>query len=594
MFRKIITWLCMATLVLCMFSMNTSLIKVSAESDSINNSDLVTKYVPDNKVTLDENGTPDWVSSLIMAEVRLATCTSEGTIQAAVSVLDHYQEMGVNGLWITPVNDRGLDENGKFLNNGYGNLGPDTIDTTLTGTTDYTEGWKIFNEFVQEAHKRNIRIFLDVISWGVDNHSYLYQQHPEWFNGILFGGKAYDWSNEEFKSWYINTIVDVGVKSGVDGFRYDVEPCYAGYAVDKTIREKLTSLGRKMAYFSEMANDRNGAYDFEENGTGRYLENGFINGKYNIVDSVQTGEGIGSDYAQTLGISGESKYYTCTLSHHDNTDQYVKGSRLAIGYQAIFSPFIPLWYIGDEWNNPVIKEGQGATAALYFTRVDWNQLEVNRAFYEDVKKMIRVRLQYPEIFSQYAENHRDSNICKVSVTGLESLQAYARFTGDTGIIIVPNNNLHNADSPMTVYVPFEDMKMAYYESYVISDAYTGKVIAKGSIDDVYKFQATVNYDDVGAYIIKGYNPITLLADTSSTSSSSVDNVVADQSDNADTTTTVKVKVKKPTSDTSNSGLPTWAIVLIIVGGVIVVAGGTLTTIFLIRKKKKKLIIPPTE
>ena len=129
-------------------------------AEYIDNSKLVPKWVPDEEVKL-ENGTPEWTKGLIIMQCRISNATPEGTLQSAVKVLDHCSEMGVNCLMVCPVNDRGIE------GNGYTNLGPHTIDPKITGCDNYDDGWKVFRNFVDEAHKRNIRILLDVISWGV-------------------------------------------------------------------------------------------------------------------------------------------------------------------------------------------------------------------------------------------------------------------------------------------------------------------------------------------------------------------------------------------------------------------------------------------
>ena len=95
------------TIVSIIFS-GSYLMSSAADTKIIDNSDLMPKYVPDSEVKVNETGTPEWINTLIMAEVRIETCTEEGTFASAVKMLDHYQEMGVNGLWITPVNDTDL------------------------------------------------------------------------------------------------------------------------------------------------------------------------------------------------------------------------------------------------------------------------------------------------------------------------------------------------------------------------------------------------------------------------------------------------------------------------------------------------------
>lgn len=443
----------------------------------ISNADLIPEMKPDSLVSLDDNGTPDWANELIFAQVRISTATKEGTLKAAVEVLDHYAEMGVNALWICPVYEPG--EGG----NGYSNLGPHTVDPAITGTNDYNQGWLAVKKFVDEAHKRNIRILLDIISWGTVKGARLKEEHPDWYTGFdEWGGDAFNWKNEEFKEWYIKTAVDIVVTTGCDGFRYDVEPHYAGYAVDKEIRDRLHNLGIKPFMMSESGNERMNTYDCEQIGVTNsipgYFEEEpvyyFIN-RSDIVDSIKLGVNIGSGLWKQKNCGCEHRYYVNTVTCHDHRYPVVKGNRLAIGYQAIFAPFIPQWYIGEEWNNPLnIVEGNGGRV-LYFNTIDWNSknLPENNAFFEDVKKMIRIRRSFPEIFSVFPPHFKDSNICKVAASG-GGLQAYARYAGNTALLILPN--VFDESKKLNVKIPFDEMGFDINGTYRMIDAETGDVL----------------------------------------------------------------------------------------------------------------------
>ena len=459
----------------------------------ITNAALIPPIKPDSDVLLDENGTPDWADGLIFAQVRIISATKEGTLKSAVSVLDHYTEMGVNALWICPVYEPGVG------GNGYSNLGPHTVDPAITGTTDYEKGWLAVKDFVDEAHSRNIRILLDLISWGTVKGAPLKEEHPDWYTGLdEWGGDAFDWKNEEFKEWYIQTAVNIVVTTGCDGFRYDVEPRYAGYAVDKEIRDRLHKLGRKPFMMAESGNERRGAYDCEQIGVTNsipgYFEEEpvyyFIN-RSDLVDSIKLGVNIGSGLWKNKNCGCEHRYYVNTVTCHDHRYPVVKGNRLAIGYQAIFAPFIPQWYIGEEWNNPRnIIEGNGGSV-LYFNEINWEAKNIpeNNEFFEDVKKMIRIRRSYPEIFSAFPPHFKDSNICKVSATG-GGLQAYARYADSTALLILPN--VFKEAKELKVTIPFDEMKLNTNAKYLVKDAATGETLMSGTAAEISEFTVTVS------------------------------------------------------------------------------------------------------
>ena len=49
----------------------------------------IPKYLPDDQVQM-ETWHPDWVKSMVLAQMRVESATAEGTFQAAIRVLDHY------------------------------------------------------------------------------------------------------------------------------------------------------------------------------------------------------------------------------------------------------------------------------------------------------------------------------------------------------------------------------------------------------------------------------------------------------------------------------------------------------------------------
>lgn len=470
----------------------------------IDNADLLPKYVPQDQVTVDGNGTPDWVSEMISAEVRIATATREGTLKSAVRVLDHYAEMGVNTLWLCPVYQPGKDDG-----NGYCNIGIHSVDPKITGTDDFAAGWRAVGRFVKEAHKRNIRILLDVITWGTIYGAPLYTEHRDWYRDLeVWGGNAFDWGNTEFKEWFYDHLENIARTTDCDGFRLDCEPWYATAKVIGEFRSRLSAKGRKLFFMAEDRNLREGAYDCEQVGVNPTAVADFYNSKppiyyfldrFDMVDSIKNGKNIGHETCVEKNEGCMFRYYVNTVTCHDNRYPLVQGNRLAIGYQAIFSPFIPQWWIGEEWNNP-----QTADDVLYFNSVDWAALEKpeNRAFYEDVKKMIRIRRTYPEIFTYYPLHFRDTNICSVTTSLTSGPTAYARYADGKAIIILPNTARQSAT--VTVNLPFEEAGLNA-AAYTVSNAETGEILAEEVGRTQQSFTATISPQNQGVYLVEVLN-----------------------------------------------------------------------------------------
>ena len=60
--------------------------------------------------------TPEWVSSLIMVEIRPDTASMGGTFGECYDLIDYYAQVGVNGIWLTPVYEKSEIGNGKYHN----------------------------------------------------------------------------------------------------------------------------------------------------------------------------------------------------------------------------------------------------------------------------------------------------------------------------------------------------------------------------------------------------------------------------------------------------------------------------------------------
>ena len=426
------------------------------------NAALLPPYRDDADVKLiraDADGllfSPDWVSSLVLVEVHPETATKEGTLASLVPVLDHLAALGVNGIWLTPIYEKGPG------GNGYGNMGPHTLEPAVTGTDDVEEGWRRAAAFVAEAHKRNIRVLLDIISWGCIHASPLISEHPDWFRGEAWGGAAFDWENDEFRAWFIDVCIRNILVTHADGYRCDCEPMYSGYRVFAEIRTRLLALGRKIAVIAEESSERRATYDCEQDGVTGWIDwsrgqqyqhprTYFLEPGCDIVSCIREGTLHGDAAAQRNGVSGRNQYYTYCVSNHDFQYSVTNRNRLVIGYQAIFAPYIPLWYLGAEFGMTAEKK------VIYFVPVDWTLLDLpeNREFLEDIRRYLAVRRLYPEIFEYFPLDHRESNIAP-----LESdvpLRAYARYRNGQAVLIVPNPGKEARE--ITVRGTFADLCM---------------------------------------------------------------------------------------------------------------------------------------
>ncbi len=479
-------------------------------TDKLDNSSLLS-YEGGDRTVLMEGGdgepqTPAWLNTAVMVELRIDIADIGGTFAQSYDLIDHYAEAGVNVLWLSPIYKRGSS-------NGYGNWGLHTIEPALTGTEDEEAGWNELKKFVDYAHSKGIYVLLDLITWGTPYDSPIYLEHGDWFSGEAWGGGAFNWGNSEMKEWFLSSAVALVERTGADGFRCDCEPFTAGYRVFDELRKRLNEKGIYPLIMSEEGGLRRGIFDCEQDGVLKYaaMTRGelytnpvsfFVDGYLNIVDTTKTGLGLGAPNLSTnADKAGTFRYYTNCITNHDYQDRIVEGNRLKIGYAAIYAPYIPLWFMGDEIGQTLPGRG-----VLYFQPVTYGVIGEDAGqtfFFEDVKKMIAIRRTYDDVFNYWPKNHRETNICEVKAEGLASLQNYARYSADRAVIVLGNNDAA-CDGIATVSIPFAEMfgEVAATQNFRVTNLSSGRVIAVGYAGTVDNFTAIVPFETCGVYLVE--------------------------------------------------------------------------------------------
>lgn len=593
-----------AVLAASIFTVAPKGFSVSADSYA-DNSALLPKYVPDSQVTLDRMGWPDWAKDIIIAEVNVAKATPEGTLAAMDKVLDHYAEMGVNCLWITPVEDTGVDR----YKVGYTSYGPHTIDPYLTGQipygqpydperVDYVAGFREFKKFVDRAHSRNIRIIIDKVTWGLSEHTPLRDTNSEFFTGETskWGGPEFDWNSQKLIDWYKEQLKQFVLTTGCDGIRFDLEPTVAGYQIFEELRDDLNAAGRKPLFFSEHINERGNSFAFEQTGSINVVDKIDPSAQFfphvffdyaDITETVKTGKNLGSDSTQAIEVSGQYRYYSYVLSCHDGIE-YNDAPLASWSYELLYSSFIPIFYIGEEWNS--VKEA--TASALYNTQINWALLEepAHRKYYENVKQLIALRWKYKDIFCEFPNNHRDTHIAAVKISGSEKINGYARYTADgsRAVLVIPNVNEHSSAAvDMQVAVPFADMEMNGFERYTVTDMLTGKTIVSGTEKQISRFSVNIAHNTAGLYLVETSGRQTVSTEYIPGETEYLHNTVyVDEELPAAETKPDKI-VKNITRTKQIDSISEWVLALIILGGAAVAGGSTVLIAYLTKRRKAK-------
>ena len=466
----------------------------------IDNSALLPGYVPDSKVNLEDSGnglrSPDWVKSLIIEQVNVASASPDGKFSGMSFVLEHLAEVGVNCIWLNPI----------FDGRHYYNYGPGTFNPLLTGTEDYGESLKVVTSFVDTAHMHNIRVLFDIVTWGVNPQAPIFKEHPDWFSGYSdeYRGPLFDWNNSELFDWFSDRLINIIRETGADGYRADCGIEFCGPELYSRVRRVLHGEGKYIAVIGEaIAEGTQRFFDFNEHsidywttkeGT-KFIEGeiNFISGyKADMVSAVKEGKGLDTRQRQASDNAGKLRFYSSIVSCHDSHSYIAKGRSAAIIYSSVLSPFIPMWYIGEEWNNPYT--GTDSCKWLYANKIDWSKRADNREFYETVKKAVRIRRLFPEIFEYFPLNHREINFCAVYTDKPNALPAYARTADGYGIIVVPNYS--DNDSEFEITVPLDEFGIAKDAEYMTADLISGETLSGSRT-----FKRVIAAEGTGIYLV---------------------------------------------------------------------------------------------
>lgn len=169
---------------------------------------------------------PAWAKDAVIYEVNIRQYTPEGTFNAFSTHLPRLKEMGVDILWLMPVQPIG-ELNRK------GSLGSYYSIQNYTATNPEFGSMKDFKKLVDEAHKLGMYVILDWVgnhtSW---DHAWI-TDHPEYYttdkNGKIIPPVA-DWTdvadlnydNMNMRKAMIHDMAFWIKETNIDGFRCDV------------------------------------------------------------------------------------------------------------------------------------------------------------------------------------------------------------------------------------------------------------------------------------------------------------------------------------------------------------------------------------
>jgi hypothetical protein len=433
---------------------------------------------------------PPWIGGQIIYEIAPKEFTSPngpqtGNFKSLKEKIPYLADLGITGIWLAGYS---WSDSHHFFNiwTQYACIRPDVLDPSLGTAQD-------FRDLTDEAHKYNIKIFLDVITHGVMNNSSLISENPSWFNGGSWRMTDYDWYNakgdqKDLEQWWIDVWTDYIVNYGVDGFRLDIN--HDRWDLWAKIRYNAEQANRPILIFPEL-----------------YDPQGLSKGVYDLYETDKAFLAYDDGIQINTGNTGERKFYMQYISCHDLPNYVLHGSRFSTAYN-MFLPGIPLFMSGEEFNNPLNfvpaagclypDENTWCGGLLYASVLQWDKLNEssNKAFFQDFKKIISIRKSEP-VLAYYAESLADSNISIINDynSSVAVPKPYARWHNNSLVMILGNNN---ETKDAKIYVNFSSVlakSSVSRDYYILEDLWNGerKTITEADLNDYPIVVASDNF-----------------------------------------------------------------------------------------------------
>jgi alpha-amylase len=413
---------------------------------------------------------PEWSRKAVMYEVNVRQFTAPGTLQAFTRELPRIRALGVDILWIMPVQPIGRLNRKGTLGSYYSIADYTAINPEFGTEAD-------FRAMMTEAHRLGFKVILD---W-VANHTAFDHEwvgpHRDWYtlkpNGNISrpvdpDGKETDWSdvadlnygNRDMRSamiaemrWWVDTM-------NVDGFRCDV----AGFVPTDFWVEATTALRavRSDLFFLAEWDDPtlHVAFDATYNWE-----------LFHLMNDVASGKKLPADIDKYLGAErarfpADAFRLNFTSNHDENTWNGTEFERMGANHQAAYvvsatiANSLPLLYSGQEasfnrrlpffekdsitWSGPSLAPFYSALFALkHENSVLWNGSSG--------------AVQLPLVH-----------------TGGEKVYAFVRSAGDKAVVVVAN--FGNAEA----VVPYQSLSAT--GSYV--DWFSKAAVALGGTGSI--------------------------------------------------------------------------------------------------------------
>ena len=201
-----------------------TLVLTTACGDGMKDTAARDPYAPQPYVKLAH---PEWTKDATIYQINTRQFTKEGTFRAAEAHLPRLKELGIDIIWLMPINPIGEKMRKGTLGSPYSIRDYYGVNPEF-GTLDD------FKHFVAAAHALGMHVIIDWVAAHSAWDNPLVEQHPEWYErnwkGELTSPEFWDWwdtadfdyDQPGLRKYMIEAMKYWVAEADIDGFRCDV------------------------------------------------------------------------------------------------------------------------------------------------------------------------------------------------------------------------------------------------------------------------------------------------------------------------------------------------------------------------------------
>ena len=294
----------------------------------------------------------DWSRNATIYEVNIRQYTPEGTFKAFEKELPRLKKMGVDILWLMPINPLGEKNRKGSLGSYY------SVSDYLAVNPEYGNK-QDFIDVVKKAHELGMKVIVDWVANHTSWDNKLITKHPEWYKKDSTGKilspvrdwtdvAALDYSQPALREYMTDALLYWIKEADIDGYRCDV----AGMMPVSYWNEAIPKLKQAKPVFMLAEDESPRIHD-----TG-YFDATYSWGLFHAMNDIAQGKKpasiIDSIYSADLIKFPKDAYRMRFTSNHDeNSWNGTEFERMGEGARtfavlAFTFPGIPLIYSGQE------------------------------------------------------------------------------------------------------------------------------------------------------------------------------------------------------------------------------------------------------